>query len=48
MLKRPRLWAAFKMLDKDESGKISYDEVQEQLASGMTGFTAEDFKQMMK
>jgi len=31
MLKKPRLWAAFKMMDKDGSGTIEYEEVREVL-----------------
>lgn len=32
MLKKPRLWAAFKMMDKDGSGSIEYEEVREVLS----------------
>lgn len=31
MMKKSRLWAAFKMLDKDGNGKITYDEIRDQL-----------------
>ena len=47
MLKRPRLWAAFKLLDNDESGKISYDEVKRMLSEDSTLFSDEDFKKMI-
>lgn len=48
MLKRSRLWAAFKMLDTDGSGKISFEEVKTMLSDGATGLTEDDFKDMVK
>lgn len=48
MIKRPRLWAAFKMIDKDESGKISYDEVKEMLSMGQNAFSETEFNETVK
>ena len=48
MLTKSRLWAAFKLLDKDDSGKISYDEVRRMLSvEEATGLNDEHFKQMV-
>lgn len=41
LLKRPRLHAAFKMLDKDGSGTISYEEVRELLQNEYTYYTGQ-------
>ena len=41
LLKRPRLHAAFKMLDKDGSGTISYEEVKGILMNEYQCFTGQ-------
>lgn len=41
LLQRPRLFAAFQMLDKDGSGEVSYDEVKEILENQYTQLTGQ-------
>lgn len=47
MLKRPRLWAAFKMLDVDGSGEIGWKEVRDILVADATGANDQMFKDMI-
>lgn len=52
MLKRPHLQAAFKMLDRDNSGTISYDEVRDVLVNSVRDVSSdagnEEFKKMIQ
>lgn len=48
MLKTPRLWAAFKMIDRDQNGYITYDEVRDVLVTDPAGQDDEIFKEMIR
>jgi len=43
LLKRPRLWAAFSLIDKDQSGFISYDEIKEIMGGGAIHYSRDEY-----
>lgn len=47
LLHKPRLEQAFKMFDKNGSGKVSFDELKQNL-KGSQGFSDENFQDLIK